>query len=161
VPWLLVGLAGSVATVLVMHRFDLLLAERVAVAYFVPAIVYLADAIGTQTEAIVVRALTSKGPPLARVLAGEATTGLLIGAILAGVSFPAVWLAFGDPQLALAVPVSILAAGGLATTIGALLPWTLARWRLDPAFGSGPLATIIQDVLSLLVYLAIVRALLG
>jgi magnesium transporter len=30
--------------------------------------------------------------------------------------------------------------------------------RRDPAYGSGPLATIVQDVLSLLVYLGVVRA---
>jgi magnesium transporter len=39
-----------------------------------------------------------------------------------------------------------------------LLPWLLARLGGDPAMGSGPLATVIQDILSLLVYLSVVRA---
>lgn len=38
----------------------------------------------------------------------------------------------------------------------ARLPWLLARTGRDPALGSGPVATIIQDVLSLLVYLTLV-----
>jgi magnesium transporter len=45
----------------------------------------------------------------------------------------------------------------MATSIGLLLPWLLASRGRDPAFGSGPVATIIQDVLSLLIYFAIVQ----
>jgi magnesium transporter len=48
----------------------------------------------------------------------------------------------------------------VATTVGLLLPWLLAHTGRDPAFGSGPIATIIQDVLSLLIYFAIASLLL-
>jgi len=44
---------------------------------------------------------------------------------------------------------------GCATTIGLLLPWLFQRMGSDPALGSGPVATIIQDVLSLVIYFAI------
>jgi magnesium transporter len=36
-----------------------------------------------------------------------------------------------------------------------VLPWTLQRLGADPAFGSGPVATSIQDLLSIAVYLLI------
>ena len=39
-----------------------------------------------------------------------------------------------------------------------VLPWAFQRRGIDPAFGSGPLATVIQDLLSVAVYLAIVVA---
>jgi magnesium transporter len=58
----------------------------------------------------------------------------------------------GDARLALAVALALVVAGGLATAIGLTLPWLLERLGRDPAYGSGPLATIIQDVLSLAVY---------
>jgi magnesium transporter len=35
------------------------------------------------------------------------------------------------------------------------LPYFFARLGKDPAFGSGPLATVVQDLLSILVYFAI------
>jgi magnesium transporter len=35
--------------------------------------------------------------------------------------------------------------------LGLTLPWLLGRFGTDPAYGSGPLATIVQDVLSLLI----------
>jgi magnesium transporter len=41
------------------------------------------------------------------------------------------------------------------------LPWILHTLGRDPAFGSGPLATVIQDLLSILIYLAVARALMG
>ncbi|MGQ0523054.1 MAG: magnesium transporter [Betaproteobacteria bacterium] len=40
----------------------------------------------------------------------------------------------------------------LADPIGTLFPWLLSRLGRDPAFGSGPIGTILQDVLSLLIY---------
>jgi magnesium transporter len=41
------------------------------------------------------------------------------------------------------------------------LPWLLDAAGLDPAFGSGPLATVIQDLLTILIYFAIATAVLG
>jgi magnesium transporter len=35
------------------------------------------------------------------------------------------------------------------------LPWLFNSLRLDPAFGSGPLATVIQDLLSIWIYLSV------
>jgi len=105
---------------------------------------------------VAVRGLSLSHAGLARLIGGELRTGLLIGLVLGALTFPAVWLAFGDWQLALAVTVALFAAGGVSTSIGLLLPWLLQKLGTDPAYGSGPLATIIQDVLSLLIYFAAV-----
>jgi len=83
---------------------------------------------------------------------------MLLGAVLGLASLVPIWLVFGDVRLAAAVATAILAAGSMAAVLGLLLPWWIARSGRDPAFGSGPLATVIQDILSLLVYFAVVRA---
>lgn len=156
-PWLLVGLFGSMLATWVMAYFEATIQAKIAVAFFVPGIVYLADAIGTQTEAIIVRGISlSNSYAMSRLLAGELKTGLLIGLSLGLIAFPAVLLFFGDVRLALAVSLSIFIAGGVATSIGMLLPWLLSKAGKDPALGSGPMATIIQDVLSILIYFLIV-----
>ncbi|NUP11197.1 MAG: magnesium transporter [Polyangiaceae bacterium] len=160
-PWLLVGLVGSMLAALVVSRFERVLESKLAVAYFVPTIVYLADAIGTQTEAIVVRGLSVSRLSLRHVLGGELRTGLLIGTMLAALALPMVSLAFGDVRLGISVSAAILVAGGVATTIGLVLPWLLQKLGSDPAFGSGPIATIIQDVLSLVIYFTIATTVLG
>ena len=157
-PWLAVGLAGSALATAAMASFESTLRATIAVAFFVPAIVYLADAIGTQTEAIAVRRLSLTRRGIGHLLSGELRTGMLLGATLGIASFFPVWLVFGDPRLAAAVATAIFTAGTMAAGLGLLLPWWIARSGRDPAFGSGPLATVIQDILSLLVYFGVVRA---
>ena len=157
-PWLFVGLAGSMVATLVMSRFESALAAQPAIAFFVPALVYLADAIGTQSEAVAVRGLSLSHASLARLVGGEVRTGLLIGAALAAAALPLVWLFVGDLRLALAVAAALAGAGAVACGIGLLLPWLLGTLRIDPAYGAGPLATIVQDVLTLLIYFAGVTA---
>jgi magnesium transporter len=159
-PWLLVGLAGSFAATTVMRSYEELMRSMVTVAVFVPAIVYLADAIGTQTEAAAVRYLSFGSPQLRKMLSGEVLTGLLIGVCLAAISIPVIALAYGDLRLATAVGIALACSATIATTIAILLPWFLWRSGSDPALGSGPVATIVQDVLSLLIYFATVTALL-
>lgn len=154
-PWLLIGLVGSMFATFIMTGFESTLSLNPALAFFVPGLVYLADAIGTQTEAVAVRGLSLSHASVGALVGGEVRTGLLIGLVLGGLTFPCVWFAFGDPALALAVSLSLLVAGGIATTIGLFLPWLLARMGSDPAYGSGPLATIAQDLLTLLTYFAV------
>lgn len=156
-PWLMVGLAGSAAATALMAEAEAILAANIAVAFFIPALVYLADAIGTQAEAVAVRGLSISGGGTLRLLLGEVGTGALLGAALAMLAFLGVALVFADLRLAGAVALALAAAGTIATGIGFLLPWGFQRAGLDPAYGSGPLATVIQDVLSIAVYFALVR----
>lgn len=158
-PWLLVGLALSIPATAVMAGFEEALKANLTIAFFIPALVYLTDAIGTQTEAIAVRGLSLRRKPLPGIFAKEAATGGLIGLALGVVAFLGVWAVFADLRLGVAVGISLCAAGTLASVIGLLLPWALSRFGIDPAFGSGPVATIVQDVLTILVYFFAVTAL--
>ncbi len=151
-PWLVAGLGGSMVATFVVSRFEAALAAKPVLAFFVPGLVYLADAIGTQSEAVAVRGLSLSHAGLGRLLGGELRTGLLIGVVLAALAFPMIWLVFGELRLAAAVTLALAGASVVASVLGLLLPWVLARAGSDPAYGSGPLATIVQDVLSLLIY---------
>lgn len=157
-PWLMVGLALSIPATALMAGFHRALETNLTVAFFIPALVYLTDAIGTQTEAIAVRGLSLGRKPLAFILANEAATGALIGLVLGLVAFLGVWAVFSDFYLGLAVGISLFAAGALASLVGLLLPWALSRFDIDPAFGSGPVATVVQDLLTILVYFVLVTA---
>jgi magnesium transporter len=127
-------------------------------AFFIPGIVYLADAVGTQTETVIVRGL-SVGVRIRQVIGRELLAGLVIGSALALIMFPFVFWRWGDPEVALGVSLSLLAACSTATIAAMLFPWIFDRLGLDPAFGSGPLATIVQDLSSILIYFVIVTSL--
>mgnify|MGYP001202547546 CR=1 FL=1 len=158
-PWLLVGMAGSAVATALLARFEEALTAHIAIAFFIPAIVYLADAVGTQSEAVAVRGLSLTSADLVPLLAGEVGTGVLIGGTLGALAFPLVWLAFGSAGLAATVAIALTAASGVATTIGFMLPWLFAKLGYDPALGSGPVGTVVQDILSLLIYFLTASAL--
>lgn len=159
-PWLVIGLVGGGIATWLMAAFEAELQRRIAVAFFVPAIVYLAGAVGSQSVAITVRWLSLGEPNLRYLTISELLTGMIIGVVLAALSFfPIAWL-LNDVWLATAVCLSLIVASSLSTTIGLLLPWSLWKFGRDPALGAGPMATIVQDILSLLAYFWIVSWLL-
>ena len=137
------------------------LEERIIVAFFIPALVYLADAIGTQNVAAAVRELSLRRPSLGGLLWRQLVTGGMIGLTLGIVAFAAIWAFFGNATIGLGVAISLVWAGTLASAIGMLLPWLLSRFGLDPAFGSGPVGTILQDALTIAVYFFVVTRVVG
>ena len=157
-PWLVVGLAGAMLATAAMGMFEASMQAKVAVAFFVPAIVYLADAMGTQSETVAVRGLSLTRAGIGHLLGGELATGMLLGAALGALAyFPVLWW-LEEPPLAAAVAVSVFAAGSVASALGLLVPWLIARLGVDPAYGSGPAATVLQDITSILVYFVVLRA---
>jgi magnesium transporter len=160
IPWLLLGLLGAMVSAVLTASFEQQLAQVVAVAFFVPAVVYLADAVGTQTEALVIRGI-SQGVRLRRVLWQESGTGAIIGAVLAALFFPFAVVIGDSVALATAVGLALFFGAATATAVALTLPYLFARWGKDPAFGSGPLATVVQDLLSISLYLGLVVALVG
>ncbi|MBK6725941.1 MAG: magnesium transporter [Xanthomonadales bacterium] len=159
-PWLFIGLLGALLAAGIVGRYEHTLASLVLLAAFVPGIVYFADAVGTQTETVVVRGL-SLGIPVRQMVAREAVTGVVIGAATAIVAYVLVRLVWHEATLATIVALSLFAACSVATVVALALPVTLHRLHVDPAFAAGPLATVIQDLLSLLIYFAIATAMLA
>ena len=159
IPWLLLGLLGAMLSAGIVGSFEEQLAANVTLAFFLPAVVYMADAVGTQTEAVVVRGL-SVGASIRRLARGEAITGIIIGAAMAAAFFPFVLL-FGDTRVALTASISLFAACSVASVLAMALPWLFNWLGRDPAFGSGPLATVVQDLVSIGVYLLTALIIIG
>ena len=158
-PWLLLGLAGAMFAAGILGAFEQELERQVLLALFVPGVVYMADAVGTQTETLIIRGL-SVGVGIGRVARREIITGLLVGLLLAVLVLPVILVIWGNPEVAVSVALALLAACSIATVIAMALPWVFNRLGKDPAFGSGPLATVVQDLLSIVVYLMIAKALI-
>ena len=153
-PWLLVGLAGAMASVLIVGAFESELDDKVLLAFFVPAVVYMADSVGTQTETLLIRALAAE-VQLGRVVARELLTGVALGGAVAALFYPFALAGWGDSGVAAGVSLALLCSCSIATAVAMALPIALRRLGFDPAFGSGPLATVIQDLLSIAIYFAI------
>jgi magnesium transporter len=75
--------------------------------------------------------------------------------------FPIILLRWGTADVAVAVAVALFSACSVASLLAMSLPWGLRRLNYDPAFAAGPLATVIQDLVSVLIYFAACRAIVG
>ena len=157
-PWLLLGLVGAMASAAIVGAFEEELSRNLLIAFFVPGVVYMADAVGTQTEAVLIRGL-SAGVAVRAVVRRELITGAIVGLTIAAAFLPFALIGWGDDRVALAVSLALLASCSIATVVAMTLPWLFQRAGIDPAFGSGPLSTVVQDLLSIAVYFAIATSL--
>jgi len=112
----------------------------------------MADAVGTQTETILNRALAYGHVSVGAQLLREGLVGSLIGeatGLLAGLTL-SLWDGRSGMALVVALPLAITAV--VATLVASVLPLGLARFGADPALASGPVATVLQDILSVAIY---------
>lgn len=151
-PWLVLGALGGIVASIFVSRFEGLLSEEISLAFFVPIIVYMSDAVGTQTETIFVRYIKDHKVNLSKYLARELKIGICMGLVLGLLIGILVKLWLGANRVALtvglAMGINVVVAPIVATTIAAIL----STRRTDPALGAGPFATVIQDFISLVVY---------
>jgi len=157
-PWLLVGLVVGAVITFAVSRFEHVLASQVSLAFFIPIIVYMSDAVGTQTETIYIRNLSRHRAKikLSVYIVKELLLGLIIGTAsgLLLALFALIWL--GSPAIALTVGLAMMASITTAAVLALFVPTLLGRFKkVDPAVGAGPFTTAIQDLLSLLIYFLI------
>jgi magnesium transporter len=138
-PWLIIGLVASSIITLVMTGFEKTIEHNVAAAFFVPALVYIAGAIGSQAVSVSVRALSAGTVHIGKLIREEIGIGLGIGLVLGTISVPAVLFVFNDQALAMAVGGAVFFGGAVSAVVGFSLPWTFERMGFDPALGSGPI----------------------
>ena len=160
-PWLLIGLGGGLVAAEIVQGFETTLEKNLLLAAFIPVVVYLADAIETQLEALMIRdfAVFRKLNFLA-YFTKQFGVILVMGAILALGLALAGFLFHHDLWFAITLGVAIFVAALSALFSGLCIPYLFRRLGFDPANASGPIATIIQDILSVLIYFSVAAALL-
>ena len=152
VPWLFVGLIGGIFATLIVAQYEAILAADIRLSFFIPIVVYLSDAVGTQAETIYVRVLAGRAKPFRIYLLKEILVGLGLGSIfglLLGI-FAAYWL--DSTAIGITIGLTTLINLTLAPVLAVLVPNILYKRHTDPALGAGPVGTIIQDLISLFVY---------
>ncbi len=161
VTWLLIGLALSLGIAEIIKGFEATLQQNLVLASFIPLVVYISDAVGTQMEAIIIRSLHTKGKfNFAKFFWQQAIivsmVAIIIGIVAAGM------VAILNDSTVLGVVVGVaLFFGTLSSLItGSVLPYVFWRMHSDPAEASGPVATVIQDFISVVIFFVIAQLLL-
>ena len=160
-PWLLLGLLGGLFAAQVVGFFEDTLSKNLILAAFIPLIVYMSDAVGTQTEAFIIRDLAmDRKIPFLRYFTRQFLVTVVIAALCAAALFLLCILFYRDMAVGVTVGAALFAAVVSSLCTGLLIPWLLSRFHADPANASGPVATMIQDILSLCIYFTIASAVL-
>lgn len=152
-PWLIVGLAGGLLAAFVVEFFEMVLREEIILAAFIPVIVYMADAVGVQAQTVFIRALAlNEKLKIKKYFLREMKATLLL-ALFLGITLSIISLLWLNlPLIALTLALSMFATVVVASIIAVTLPLVFLKSRFDPAIASGPFATTIRDILSLIIY---------
>lgn len=162
IGWLLALLLFSLVSSGVIAAYENILASVLALAFFIPLLADTGGNTGSQSSALVIRALVTDDIELGdwwRVLGKEIAVGVLLGAAL-GVGSFALGLFRGDLGLGFVLAISMLLIVVAANIIGTLLPFILVRLGQDPTVASSPLVTSLTDAVGLFIYFSVATLLL-
>ncbi|MEM4499759.1 MAG: CBS domain-containing protein [Candidatus Woesearchaeota archaeon] len=157
IPWLLIGLIGCFFMASLIINFENLLSKYFIITTFIPVIVYLSDSIGTQTQTIFIRdiALWGKKLRIKDYFKKEILVIFLTATIINILLLIVILLFFREPYLGLIIAISSIITDLCSGIIQLIIAISIRYFNLDPAFGSGPIATVITDFISVLIYVVI------
>lgn len=160
-PWLIIGLLGGLLAAQIIGLFENTLAENMILAAFIPLIVYMSSAVGTQVGFFIIRDLAIN--PKINILfyaLRQLKIIIFIGAVISVLIFGITYFFYGQPVIAFVLGLAIFLAILSSIITGLFIPYAFSRLRFDPANASGPIATIAQDLMSVLIFLSVANFLL-
>jgi len=156
--WLVVNLGTAIVASSVVGLFQGAIAHFALLAVLMPIVSGMGGNAGTQTLAVVVRALATNqltssntvrmiGRELRIAMANGASLGLMIGL--------GVGLLFSNPLLGAVIGLAMVINNIVAGLAGILVPVTLDRLRVDPAVSSAVFVTMATDVMGFFSFLGL------
>lgn len=115
----------------------------------------------SQMQAFIIRDLAFN-PKLKFVqyLFKQSGTTILIGLLTSIILYIVSLGLYGEPMISFVLSIALLFAIASSLLTGIIIPFLFSKMKLDPADASGPIGTIIQDIVSVSVYLLIAFLLL-
>ena len=155
-PWIILGLLGGFFAAEVIKSYESVLSKNLVLASFIPLVAYIANAVGTQTQTLYIRELvTHPNQNITKYILRQLVISLLIAFASTFIVIIVANILGHSLYLGLVVGLAILSAILTATFFALIIPYILSKTDIDPAVGSGPFATIVQDLLSIMIYFAI------
>jgi magnesium transporter len=156
-PWLIVGLFGGLFVAFIVSSFEEVLNRNIILASFIPLVLYMSAAVGSQMQAFIIRdlAFNNNGFKFSKYILRHAKVVLSIATIISILLYSMVLLMHGVNSVGLVLAISLFFAVLTSIFTGLVIPYLFYKIKLDPADASGPVATIMQDILSVSVYLLV------
>jgi magnesium transporter len=156
--WLVVNLGTAMLAASVVGLFQGDIGRFALLAVLMPIVSGMGGNAGTQTLAVVVRALATNqltSSNTVRMILREFRIALANGAALGVLIGCGVALIFGNPMLGGVIAAAMLINNLVAGLAGILVPVALDRADVDPAVSSAVFVTMMTDVMGFLSFLGL------
>src|SRR5256884_5953332 len=162
--WLVILFLGEMLTATAMQGYNSEIEKAAILAMFLPLIISSGGNSGSQATTLVIRAMALGELRLVdwfRVVRKELLSGLSLGLILGTIGFFRITLwqylhifDYGKYHWLVGLTVGAALVGVVlwGTISGAMLPFLLRRFGLDPATSSAPFVATLVDVTGLVIY---------
>ena len=171
IPWLLILMLSATLTSMVLTSFETSLAACTALTAFIPMLTGTGGNSGTQSSVAVIRALSLGEVEFVdtiRVIWKEIRVAVMCGVTLAACNFVKLLVVdrmiLGNTgvnvSVAAVICVTMVFTVLCAKTVGCVLPLLAEKIHLDPAVMASPFISTIVDVLTLLIYFQVAKAIL-
>ncbi|MBB4152708.1 magnesium transporter [Sphingomonas jinjuensis] len=161
--WLTINLGATMLSASVIGLFQGEIARYALLAVLMPIISALGGNAGTQTLAVMVRALAMNqltSSNTLRMLGREFSVAMCNGAALGMIGALGSYVVFRDPTLSAVFGIAMSFNSLVAGIVGVIVPVTLDRANIDPAVSSAVFVTTITDIMGFLSFLGL-AALVG
>jgi magnesium transporter len=158
VVWLIINLAATICSASVVGLFQGEIRKYALLAALMPMVSALGGNAGTQTLAVVVRALATNqltSSNTAWMLFREFRIAIANGIAPGVVGGIGTYAALRDPMLSAVFAVALVINSLVAGLVGVLVPLTLDKARIDPAVSSAVFVTTITDVMGFFSFLGL------
>ena len=162
-PWLLIGIAGGIASATILGGFEGSLGRNPLLALFIPLIGGTGGNVGIQSSALVVQGLANGTLDIknaAQQVLKESGVAIINSTIISLLVLVYNFFFLDSYALTFAVSLSLLAVVIFASIFGTIVPLTLEKFKIDPALATGPFITITSDIMGVLIYMGICELLL-
>jgi len=163
VVWLVINLGATICSASVVGAFQGEIRRYAILAALMPIVSALGGNAGTQTLAVVVRALATNQLTSANtvwMLFREFRIAIANGIALGIVGALGTYVVLGDPQLSLVFAMALVINSLVAGLVGVIVPVTLDKARIDPAVSSAVFVTTVTDVMGFFSFLGLAALLL-
>lgn len=157
-PWIFCNMFGGIACAIISRIFDLVLAEVLILAMFIPLVLTLSESISMQAMTyslqIIHRPKISWRRIFYQILSESKMSALL--AMTSGIIVGFLSLLWGD-----GVPPAFVIACGIIVSVifsgimGATIPLVLHANKLDPKVAAGPVVLMFADIITTTIYLSL------
>ncbi|QSR17588.1 magnesium transporter [Novosphingobium sp. KA1] len=156
--WLVVNLGTAMIASSVVGLFQGAIARFAILAVLMPIVSGMGGNAGTQTLAVVVRAIATNqltDSNTVRMILREIRIALTNGFALGALIGTGTWLLFQNPLLGAVIATAMVVNNLTAGLAGILVPVTLDRFRIDPAVSSAVFVTTATDTMGFFSFLGL------